>query len=168
MGQVVGVYLADAAGRPMRSVESAVAVAGQGLLGDRYLAGTGEWSGDPRMYDDVTLIAVEALAAASAQYGVRLAAGASRRNLQTSGVDLDALVGVCFSVGEVELRGERLCEPCGYLDTVTGQRAKLALQGRGGLRATVLRGGRLRVGDRVEVSQAHPATPVDVTGDAGL
>jgi MOSC domain-containing protein YiiM len=165
MGQVVGVYLAEAAGRPMRSVESAVAVAGQGLLGDRYQAGTGEWSYDPRMYDDVTLIAVEALADARAQHGLQLAPGASRRNLQTSGVDLDALTGVCFTIGEVELRGERPCEPCRYLDGLTGQPAKMALQGRGGLRATVLRGGRLRVGDLVVVGQAHPVTPVGVTGD---
>ena len=43
-GRVGGVYLAGSAGLPMFSVESAVAVAGQGLLGDRYQAGTGEWS----------------------------------------------------------------------------------------------------------------------------
>jgi len=164
MGQGVGVYLADSAGRPMRSVESAVAVAGQGLLGDRYQAGTGEWSYDRKMYDDVTLIAVEALAAADAQHAVQLAAGASRRNVETRGVDLDALVGVRFRVGEVELRGERPCEPCRYLDAVTGQPAKTALQGRGGLRATVLRGGQLRVGDRVVVNPAQPAAQLDVTG----
>ena len=64
-------------------------------------------------------------------------------------MDLDALVGHRFRVGEVELRGERPCEPCRYLDRVTGQPAKAALRGRGGLRATVLTGGRLRVGDLV-------------------
>jgi MOSC domain-containing protein YiiM len=149
MGYVVGVYLGESGGLPMRSVESAVAVRGQGLLGDRYQTGTGEWSYDPRLYDDVTLIAVEALAAAGAEYGVRLEAGLSRRNLETSGVDLDALVGRLFRIGEVELRGERPCEPCRYLDRVTGQAAKEALRGRGGLRATVITGGRLRVGDLV-------------------
>jgi MOSC domain-containing protein YiiM len=147
MGCVVGVYLGESSGLPMRSVESAVAVPGQGLLGDRYQAGTGEWSYDARLYDDVTLIAVEALAAAAAEFGVRLEAGLSRRNLETRGVDLDALIGRLFRVGEVELRGERPCEPCRYLDRVTGQAAKDALQSRGGLRAMVIIGGRLRVGD---------------------
>jgi hypothetical protein len=75
MGYVTGVYLGESGGLPMRSVESAVAVPGQGLLGDRYQTGTGEWSYDPRLYDDVTLVAVEALAAAGAEYGVRLEAG---------------------------------------------------------------------------------------------
>jgi MOSC domain-containing protein YiiM len=147
MGYVVGVYLGKSGGLPMRPVESAVAIPGQGLLGDRYQTGAGEWSYDPRLYDDVTLIAVEALAAAGAEHGVHLEVGLSRRNLETSGVDLDALVGRFFSIGEVELRGERPCEPCRYLDRVTGQAAKDALQGRGGLRATVITGGRLRVGD---------------------
>lgn len=168
MGQVVGVYLADSAGQPMRSVQSAVAVAGQGLLGDRYQAATGHWSYDQAMCEDVTLIDVQALAATNAQHGVQLGAGASRRNLETRGVDLEALVGVRFCIGEVELRGERPCEPCRYLDGLTGQPAKTALQGRGGLRATVLRGGRLHAGDRVTVSPAQRVAQVDVTGeDAG-
>ncbi len=143
----------------MQAVESAVAVVGQGLLGDRYQTGAGAWSYDPRLYDDVTLIAVEALAAARAERGVELQAGASRRNVESSGVDLDALIGHLFRVGEVVLRGERPCEPCRYLDRVTGQAARAALQGRGGLRATIVTGGRLRVGSSVE---PQPAVPQDV------
>ena len=140
----------------MRPVQAAVAVAGQGLVGDRYQAGTGEWCYDRRLYDDVTLIASEVLDAAGAEHGVRLQAGASRRNVETRGVDLEALVGRQFQIGEVVLYGNRACEPCRYLDRVTGQPAKAALAGRGGLRATVITGGALRVGDRV---LGQPATP---------
>lgn len=153
VAEVVGIYLADAGGRPMRSVRAVEAVAGQGLRGDRYQTGTGEWSYDPRLYDDVTLIAAEVLAAADVEQGIRLDAGGSRRNVETRGVDLDALVGRRFRVGEVELRGERPCEPCRYLDRVTGQSAKAALQGRGGLRASVIRGGVLQVGDVVAAQE---------------
>ena len=155
MGRVVGVYLAGAAGVAMRSVQAAVAVAGQGLVGDRHQTGTGEWCYDRRLYDDVTLIAVEALDAASAEHGVHLHTGAARRNLETRGVDQQDLVGRHFHLGEVMLRGNRPCEPCRYLDRLTGQPAKAALAGRGGLRATVITGGVLRVGDRV---LAQPAT----------
>jgi len=154
MGRVVGVYLAGAAGQAMRSVQSAVAVAGQGLVGDRYQAGTGQWCYDRRLYDDVTLIASEALDAAGAEHGVHLHTGAARRNVETRGVDLQALVGRTFQIGEVVLRGNRACEPCRYLDRVTGQPAKAALAGRGGLRATVITGGAVRVGDPVLVQPA--------------
>ncbi len=74
--------------------------------------------------------------------------------METSGVDLQALVGRQFRVGEVVLRGNRACEPCRYLDRVTGQPAKAALRGRGGLRATVITGGAVRVGDSVLVQPA--------------
>jgi len=151
----VGVYLAGAGGVAMRPVQSAVAVAGQGLVGDRYQTGTGQWCYDRRLYDDVTLIAAEALDAAGAEHGVHLHAGAARRNLETRGVDLLALVGRHFRIGEVVLHGNRACEPCRYLDRVTGQPAKAALSGRGGLRATVITGGLLGVGDLV---LARPAT----------
>jgi MOSC domain-containing protein YiiM len=151
----VGVYLAGAGGLAMRSVQAAVAVASQGLVGDRYQTGTGQWCYDRRLYDDVTLIAAEALDAAGAEHGVHLQGGAARRNLETRGVDLQALVGRTFQIGEVVLYGNRPCEPCRYLDRVTGQPAKAALAGRGGLRATVITGGQLGVGDRV---LARPAT----------
>jgi len=149
------VYLAGAGGLAMRPVQSAVAVAGQGLVGDRYQAGTGQWCYDRRLYDDVTLIAAEALDAAGAEHGVHLHTGAARRNVETRGVDLLALVGRHFRIREVVLRGNRACEPCRYLDRVTGQPAKAALSGRGGLRATVITGGLLGVGDLV---LARPAT----------
>ncbi len=155
MGLVVGVYLAGAAGLAMRPVQSAVAVAGQGLVGDRYQTGTGQWCYDRRLYDDVTLIATEALDAAGAEHGVHLQGGAARRNVETCGVDLQALVGRHFDIGGVVLLGNRACEPCRYLDRVTGQPAKAALNGRGGLRATVVTGGQLGVGDSV---LAWPAT----------
>jgi len=149
------VYLAGAGGLAMQSVQAAVAVAGQGLVGDRYQTGTGEWCYDRRLYDDVTLIASEALDAAGAEHGVHLQGGAARRNLETRGVDLQALVGRTFQIGKVVLQGNRPCEPCRYLDRVTGQPAKIALAGRGGLRATVITGGLLGVGDPV---LARPAT----------
>jgi len=159
------VYLAGAGGLAMRPVQAAVAVAGQGLVGDRYQAGTGQWCYDRRLYDDVTLIAAEALEAAAAEHGVHLHTGAARRNVETSGVDLLALVGRTFQIGGVVLRGNRACEPCGYLDRVTGQPAKAALRGRGGLRASVITGGALRVGDSVLV---RPATwPGDQEAAAG-
>lgn len=152
MGLVAAVYLATSAGQPVRPVDSALALAGSGLLGDRYQTLTGQWCTDPRLYDDVTLIATEDLAAAGDEHGVRLEAGASRRNLETRSVDLMALVGRRFRIGTVEMYGERPCEPCRYLDRVTGQAARSALAGRGGLRASVVTGGQLHVGDSVVVS----------------
>jgi len=149
-GRVLQIHLADAGSAPMRSVDAARAVPG-GLAGDRYQRRTGHWSSRAVWRNDVTLVAAEDLAAAEAEHGVALGGGASRRNLVTAGVDLAAVVGSWLRIGEAVLRADRPCDPCRYLDGLTGGPAKAALAGRGGLRATVLVPGRLAVGDAVEV-----------------
>jgi MOSC domain-containing protein YiiM len=52
-----------------------------------------------------------------------------------------------FAVGEVLLRGTRLCEPCSHLEKLTVKRMMRGLIHRGGLRADIVRGGVIRVGD---------------------
>jgi MOSC domain-containing protein YiiM len=49
----------------------------------------------------------------------------------------------------VRCRGRRLCEPCAHLDRVNGGGILRPLVHRGGLRADILSGGRVRVGDHL-------------------
>jgi len=79
-------------------------------------------------------------------YQIRLAPGEARRNLVTRGVALNHLVGKEFSIGEVKIRGIRLCEPCSHLEQLTGVPAIKGLRHRGGLRAQILTEGMLRAG----------------------
>ena len=44
-----------------------------------------------------------------------MTAAESRRQVATRGVDLNALVGRRFNVGELECEGMELCEPCAHL-----------------------------------------------------
>ena len=72
-----------------------------------------------------------------------------RRNVVTRGIDLNALVGHEFTVGEVRCRGMRLCEPCTVAQRYAGRPVLRALVHRGGLRADILAGGQIKVGDPV-------------------
>ena len=65
--------------------------------------------------------------------------------------NLGTLVGRRFRLGAVVCRGRRLCEPCAHLDRVNGGGVLRPLVHRGGLRADVVDGGTLRVGDRLVV-----------------
>ena len=148
-GSVVSIHIAKAAGQPMDTVPEARAVAGRGLEGDRYFLGTGYYSGKPGEGGrELTLIETETLEALPA-LGVKLGAAESRRNIATSGVPLNHLVGREFQVGGVRLRGTRLCEPCKYLDGLTQAGAMSALVHRGGLRALILSNGVIRAGDTI-------------------
>jgi MOSC domain-containing protein YiiM len=149
-GSVVSIHVTPAAGQPMETVPDARAVAGIGLEGDRYALGIGYHSKSPGPGGrELTLIETETLEALSA-LGVKLSAAETRRNLATSGVPLNHLVGREFWVGAVRLRGTRLCEPCKYLEGLTQAGAMAALIHRGGLRAQILHDGLIRVGDIIK------------------
>jgi len=123
------------------------ALAGIGLEGDRYATKTGEFSAREGGGREVTLIAREAIAAANAD--VKIGENETRRNLVTEGVDLDALIGKRFTVGDVVMLGVRDCPPCAYLEKLTRAGVRAALMGGGGLRADIVNDGVIRVGDEI-------------------
>ena len=148
-GSVVSIHIAKDAAVPMDSVEAIRAVPGMGLEGDRYFAKIGTYSAKPGSGREVTLIEVESLEALARDAGIELSASASRRNIATRGVPLTHLVGQRLYVGDVLLEGVRLCEPCTHLERLTQKGVLPALIHRGGLRASILKGGTIRVQDRV-------------------
>lgn len=149
-GTVVSIHIAAAARELMASVNEVRAVVGKGLEGDRYFSQVGTYSNNPGSGRDVTLIEIEALEALKRDYGIDLGLGESRRNIVTRGVPLNHLVGKEFRVGEVRLRGIRLCEPCTHLEKLSQQGAQRGLVHRGGLRTHILSGGMIRVGDKIQ------------------
>ena len=148
---VVSLHIASSAGVPMRAMTEVLAVAGWGIEGDRYFTQTGTYSNHPGTGRAVTLIEMEAIEALAREYDVHLAAGLARRNLITRGVDLNHLVGKIFAVGAVVLRGMRLCEPCLHLEKLSVKGAARGLIHRGGLRAEIVKGGVIRIGDVITV-----------------
>jgi MOSC domain-containing protein YiiM len=115
-----------------------IEVTGGGVVGDRY-----QDSGD------LTLIEAEALEGLRADTGIELTAAESRRQVLTRGIRLNDLVGKRFTVGDVECVGQELCEPCNHLQSLTRPGVLRGLVHRGGLRADIVRGGRIAVGDHV-------------------
>ena len=147
-GTVESIHIASAATGPMRAVDQAQAIPGVGLEGDRYANRQGTFF-KPEPDFELTLIEVEAIEALDRDYQVELAHGEASRNVVTRGVALNHLVGREFLLGEVKVRGIRLCEPCSHLQTLTGRSVIKGLLHRGGLRAQILSRGTIRVGDVV-------------------
>ncbi len=150
---VQSIYVTAAAAGLMERREAAQALAGRGLEGDRYALGVGTYSKKSEPARELTLIESEALEALEREYGYRMPEGQSRRNVITRGVPLNHLVGREFLVGEARLRGIRLCEPCGHLAQLTDPLARKGLVHRGGLRAQIVAGGLIRVGDEVRLAE---------------
>jgi MOSC domain-containing protein YiiM len=77
-----------------------------------------------------------------------------RRNLVTRGIDLNGLVGRSFTIGGLQCRGMRLCEPCTVVQRYAGRPVLRELVHRGGLRVDILQDGVITVGDEVRVTDA--------------
>jgi MOSC domain len=142
-GRVEALAVASDAEGPVVLVEQAAAVAGRGLDGDRYFDGRGTFSNEHARGHDLTLVEAEVLEE------LELTPEAARRNVVTRGLDLNALVGKRFMVGEVECLGQRLCEPCAHLERLAAPGVLRSLVHKGGLRADVLSDGTVRVGDPI-------------------
>ena len=96
------------------------------------------------------MIAAEAVDAVALQGDVSIEPAATRRNVLTRGVDVNALVGRRFRVGDAICLGVKPCTPCDHLESVTRPGVRAALSGQGGLRADVLVGAVIRPGDQIE------------------
>jgi MOSC domain-containing protein YiiM len=135
---VEAIHLGAPEAPKLRAVESVCAVAGKGLEGDRHYREDGARPGQA-----LTLVEAEVVE------DVGLAAGETRRQITVRGVDLNALVGKRFKVGDVECFGVELCEPCSHLEEMTRPGIIKELVHRAGINADVLSDGTIRVGDAV-------------------
>jgi hypothetical protein len=143
MAKVERILIRATANGPTVELERAAVTPGEAIAGDRYANGSGTFYEAGKEGQDVTLIEAEALEATG------LKAEDSGRNVVTRGIGLNDLVGKRFRIGAVELRGDRLCEPCTTLRDRTGVFRELV--GRGGLRADVLVAGEIAAGDEIGV-----------------
>lgn len=151
-GQLVSIFVAPHKGKDLQPIATVEAVAGRGLVGDRYYFKEGTFSAKDGPDREVTLIEAEALEGLAREYEISLQPFQARRNLLTRGVPLNHLVGKTFTVGAVVLRGIRLCEPCGHLEKLTCKGVEKGLKHRGGLRAQIVTGGPLEVGAKITIS----------------
>jgi hypothetical protein len=141
-GEVAAILLAPEAEAPLHRVDAAAVLVGKGLEGDRYANGVGTFNAPGRGYE-LTLVEAEVLDE------IGLAWEDARRNIVVTGISLNPLVGERFHIGAVECIGRRLAEPCAHLERLVRPGLLRPLVHRGGLRADVLSGGTISVGDRI-------------------
>ena len=144
-GVVEAIHLGAEKAGELLPVESARAVAGKGLEGDRHFYEQGAEPGRA-----LTLVEAEVVE------DVSLPLGGTRRQVTVRGVRLNDLVGKRFRVGDVECYGVELCEPCLHLQSLTRPGIVKELAHRAGINADILTDGVIRVGDRLVADGGVP------------
>lgn len=143
-GRVVGIFISPAAGGEMMEVDKAFAIAGKGLLGDRYCDGKGSWNKDKPGRRQVTLMNARFFTGSGFTFAD------SRRNIFTEGVELMRLIGTEFTVGAVRMRGVKYCYPCDRPSALSGKPGfAQVFQDCGGLIAEIVEGGVFKVDDEI-------------------
>lgn len=138
--RVTAIHIAPGSRLPTTSVDSVVAEAGKGLVGDRHHGSRNR---------QVTVQSGSALEAAATELGHPVDPAGTRRNITVDAGDIPATPGTRVRIGEAELEVVRVAAPCRLLDDWIGPGAMAALRGRAGSAFRVLTSGTIRVGDPV-------------------
>src|SRR5436190_24045572 len=145
MSTVVHIFVASKRGEPMSAERSVEALTEGGLAGDRYSEVKNRRSPDYQ----VTFIELENIEAFTQATGLPLTPEMPRRNIITRGIRLNGLCGKRFKVGRARFEVLALCEPCDLFAKRTYRQVLKFFVGKGGLRAKILQGGVIHVGDSI-------------------
>jgi MOSC domain-containing protein YiiM len=127
-------------------------VAEQGIKEDRRYFGRVNSAGRPSRRQ-VTLIEREQIAEHAAALGLEsIAPGAVRSNIETTGIDLQALMGREVQVGGARLRFYEPRKPCAKMDAICQGLRELMEKNRQGALAEVVQSGVVRVGDPIRAT----------------
>ena len=127
-------------------VQSIKVKKGTGIVGDHFM---GSLSGKRQ----VTLIQKEHLNAISSILGKKgIDPKLTRRNIVISGINLLSLKRHKFRIGSVILETTGICAPCKRMEENLGPGGYNAMRGHGGITATVIEEGEIKLGDTIELT----------------
>ncbi len=143
-GTVIQIALRPSSDSAVELVDSVVADFEAGLIGDRF-------NGKADSKRQVTLIQQEHLDVVAGLLQIEsVDHQQTRRNILVSGINLTSLKEKQIQIGEATFLITGGCPPCSKMETTISPGALNAMRGHGGVTATVLETGTIKVGDSVK------------------
>lgn len=148
-GEVIWISIRPEKGKPVQVLKEIIAQTG-GLLNDHSNKGNSDSK------RQVTLIQEEHLKAAASFLGMlEIDPALVRRNIVVKGINLNALAGRRFSIGDAILEMSGYCPPCHRMEENLGRGGYNAMRGHGGITCRVLKEGKIKIGDTVSVIKSE-------------
>ena len=145
MSEVSKICITNKSAKEMQDVNTVEVIASKGIVKDRY------FSENNNQDIQITLIESENIDYYNQISKTNIPYINFRRNIITKGIQLNDLVGKEFLIGNIKVKGHRLCAPCRYLQELLKQKNLVKkLLNRGGLRCEILTDGIISVNDPIK------------------
>ena len=145
MSKVLKICVTNISSEEMQDVTNVEVISNKGIVNDRYFSENNDQD------LQITLIESENIDYYNEISETKIPYINFRRNIITKGIQLNDLVHKEFLIGNIKVRGHRLCAPCRYLQEKLEQKNLVKkLLNRGGLRCAVLTDGIISVNDPIK------------------
>ena len=143
MSEVFGITVCSDFGKEMIQLDSVEAIAGKGIVEDRYFKKNNKTS-------NITLIEKENIDFFNKNSNLPISYEKFRRNIITQGVRLNSLLGKEIFIGSVKLKVHELCEPCLKLQKLLGKNNFVKeMVHKSGIRCEILSDGKITKGNKI-------------------
>ena len=144
MSKVLGICFSEKSGEEMIKVDTINLIASKGIINDRYFKENNDKDIQITLIESENIDYVNEILLSNISYVD------FRRNIITKGIKLNELVNKEFTIGNVKIRGHRLCDPCKYLqDKLQQKNLVKKLANKGGLRCEILSDGIISAKDNI-------------------
>ena len=147
MGKIKAINISNLDGENTIYVNQAILMKNKGIINDRY------YGNFINNYEQVTLIESEKIDDFNKKIRKKIDYKDFRRNIITSGIDLNKIVNQKIQINNVILRVHELCQPCRYLQKKLEIKNLVRLLAfKSGVRAEIMKSGLISTYDKIKIN----------------
>ena len=146
MPKIKAINITNLSGESTIYVNQAILKRNKGIINDRY------YENFKKKYEQVTLIESEKISNFNNNIKRKFNYKDFRRNIITTGIDLNKMINKKIQINNVVLKIHQLCQPCRYLQNkLSVDNLVKLLTNKGGVRAEIVQSGLISTFDEIKV-----------------
>ena len=146
MPKIKAINITNLSGESTIYVNQAILKRNKGIINDRY------YENFKKKYEQVTLIESEKISNFNNNIKSKFNYKDFRRNIITTGIDLNKMINKKIQINNVVLKIHQLCQPCRYLQNkLSVDNLVKLLTNKGGVRAEIVQSGIISTFDEIKV-----------------
>ena len=146
MPKIKAINITNLSGESTIYVNQAILKRNKGIINDRY------YKNFKKKYEQVTLIESEKISNFNNNIKSKFNYKDFRRNIVTTGIDLNKMINKKIQINNVVLKIHQLCQPCRYLQNkLSVDNLVKLLTNKGGVRAEIVQSGIISTFDEIKI-----------------